>query len=358
MNSVESLPPYSASEQAKRLHQQLVIADLHADSLLWNRDLLEQGTYGHVDIPRLLEGNVAVQAFTVVTSVPRGRKITGTSADNMDLITPLSFVQLWPPSTWTSLKERALYQAEKLHDLAAQSDGRLLIVKSSTELEEFLERRKESPAMVGGFLGIEGAHCLEGQLRNVDVFFDAGFRMMSPSHFFDTEIGGSAQGEIKAGLSAFGKQVIRRMEELGMIVDLSHASADLIDDVLGISTRPIAVSHTGVKGTCDNQRNLSDKHLVGIAQTGGVIGIGYWQTATCGSDAEAIVKAIRYTTDLIGVEHVALGSDFDGATRAAFDTTGVVKITEGLLEQNFSTEEIRKIMGENVVRFLKQALPK
>ncbi len=142
-----------------------------------------------------------------------------------------------------------------------------------------------------------------------------------------------------------------------MIVDLAHASPKLFDHVLDISTRPVLVSHTGVNGTCDNTRNLSDKQIRRIAQTGGVIGIGYWKKAVCGSDAESIAKAIRYAADLVGPNHVALGSDFDGAVRAAFDTTGIVLITEALMEQAFTESEIRKIMGENVFRVLKESLP-
>jgi microsomal dipeptidase-like Zn-dependent dipeptidase len=112
-----------------------------------------------------------------------------------------------------------------------------------------------------------------------------------------------------------------------------------------------------VKGTCDNTRNLSDEQIKGIAATGGVVGIGYWETAVCGRDAKAIARAIRYTANIIGVEHVALGSDFDGAVGAPFDTTGVVQITDALISEGFSEEEIRMIMGGNAIRVLMQSLP-
>ena len=358
MNRIVIPPPYSASKQAEQLHRDLFIADLHADSLLWNRDLLNYGTYGHVDVPRLLQGNVGLQAFTVVTKVPRGRRIAGgTSSSNLDLITMLSIVQLWPVSTWMSLKERALYQAKRLHETETESEGKLVLIKSSHELEEYVEKRTSSRDMVGAFLGIEGSQCLEGEVGNVDVLFDAGFRMMSPTHHFDTEMGGSAHGESGGGLTEFGKQVIQRMESLNMIVDLSHASPALIDDVLDSTTLPIVVSHTGVKGTCDNQRNVSDHHLRRIAEAGGLIGIGYWSTAVCGTDVESIARAIRYTADLVGIDHLALGSDFDGSVRAIVDTTGIVLITDALLAHGFSEEEIRKIMGANVLRFLRDSLP-
>lgn len=142
-----------------------------------------------------------------------------------------------------------------------------------------------------------------------------------------------------------------------MIIDLAHASPQTIDDVLQITNRPVLVSHTGVQGTCEGMRNLSDRQLQQIAETGGVIGIGFWKTAVCGDDVGAIVKAIRYVSDRVGVEHVALGSDFDGAVRVPFDVSQLVQITEGLQQEGFTEPEIRKIMGLNVVHLLQQYLP-
>ena len=181
--------------------------------------------------------------------------------------------------------------------------------------------------------------------------------MMAPTHFFDNDIGGSAHGVAKGGLTDKGREMIRRMEAKKMIVDVAHASPRTIDDVLAIATRPVVVSHTGVKGTCDNTRNLSDDQLKAIAQTGGVIGIGFWDTAVCGTDAKAIAKALRYTADLVGVDHVALGSDNDGAVTAPFDITGVVEITDALMQEGFNDEDIAKIMGGNTLRVLKELLP-
>ncbi len=357
MNVTLAPPPYPASARAEQLHRTLTVADLHADSLLWDRDLLDRGTRGHVDVPRLIEGNVAIQAFTVVTKVPRGLNIERND-DASDLVTPLAIAQRWPLATWTSFAARALHQAKRLHRMAERSSGKLVILRTAADLDAFLERRKSGRAIVAGFLGIEGAHALDGDLTNIDALFDAGFRMMAPTHFFDTDIGGSAHGINKGGLTEKGREMIRRMEARGMILDLAHASPQVLDEALAMATRPVVVSHSGVKGTCDNRRNLSDEHLRGIARTGGVVGIGYWQTAVCGADARAIARAIRYTADLIGVEHVALGSDFDGAIPAPFDTTGLAQITGALLDAGFSEEQIRLIMGENVVRVLRQTLPK
>jgi len=358
LNVTLNAPPYMASERALELHKKLLVADLHADSLLWDRNLLDRGTRGQVDIPRLIEGNVALQAFTVVTKTPYVWKMNiERNDDRTDNIKILAIAQRWPTSTWNSLTQRALYQARKLQDAAARSGGKFTVIKTSADLSSYLDRRIKEPQITAGFLGIEGAHALDGDLANIDVLFEAGFRMMAPTHFFDNDIGGSAHGVEKGGLTEKGKEMIRRMEVRHMIVDVAHASAKTIDDVLAIATRPVVVSHTGVKGTCDNQRNLSDDQLKRIAQTGGVIGIGYWETAVCGKDATAIAKAIRYTANLVGVDHVGLGSDFDGAVTTPFDTSGLVQITDALIAEGFTDEEIGKIMGRNTLRLLIQSLP-
>lgn len=358
LNVALNRPPYLASERAVGLHKKLLVADLHADSLLWNRDLLDRSDSGHVDVPRLIEGNVALQAFTVVTKTPYVWKMNiERNDDKTDNIKILAVAERWPIATWSSLTERALYQASKLRDAAARSGGKFTLITSSAELSSYLDRRITDPHITAGFLGIEGAHALDGNLDNLDRLFDAGFRMMAPTHFFDNDIGGSAHGVEKGGLTDKGKEMIRRMESKRMIVDVAHASAKTIDDVLAIATRPVFVSHSGVRGTCDNQRNLSDDELQGIARTGGVIGIGYWDTAVCGTDAQAIAKAIRYAANLVGVDHVGLGSDFDGAVKTPFDTTGLVQITDALIAEGFSDEEIGKIMGRNVLRLLIQNLP-
>jgi len=356
LNPVLAKPPYNASERARELHRHLLIVDLHADSLLWQRDLLVRNNRGHVDIPRLIEGNVALQAFTIVTKSPRNLNIESND-DKTDNITLLAIAELWPKASWQSLKHRALYQAFKLTNAAERSDGKFVLIKTSADLANYLKRRSSEPDITAGFLGVEGAHALEGDLSNIDFFYDYGIRMMSPTHFFDNDMGGSAHGLTKGGLTPLGREMVKRMQAKHMIVDLAHASNAVISDVLRISTRPVVVSHTGVKGTCNNTRNLSDEQLKGIAKTGGLIGIGYWETAVCGQDAKAIARAIRYTANLVGVNYVSLGSDFDGAVAQPFDTTGLVQITDALIAEGFTDEEIKLIMGGNAIRVLMVSLP-
>jgi microsomal dipeptidase-like Zn-dependent dipeptidase len=356
INRVLESPPYPVSEAAHQLHARLFVADLHADALLWNRDLLSSSTYGHVDVPRLRRGGVALQVFDAVVKTPRSQNYDGNSGDS-DMITGLAILQRWPLRTWGSLKERTLFAAQKLHNVAARSNGSFLVVTSQADLEKLVQGRKSRPPVTGGVLGIEGLHALEGDLANLDAFYDAGFRVMGLTHFFDNQLGGSAHGIDKGGLTDFGRQVVRRMEEKHIVVDLAHAAPRMIDDVLAMATRPVIVSHTGVKSTCDHIRNLSDDHLRRVAATGGMVGIGYWDAAVCDVTVAGIVRAIQRAVEVAGIDHVGLGSDFDGATTTPFDTTGVPQITDGLLAAGLAETDIAKIMGGNVLRVLRETLP-
>lgn len=356
LNSVSGLGIQPISQATQTFHQSSAIADLHADSLLWNRDLNKLANYGHVDIPRLIQGNVALQIFTVVTKVPNPLKLEKNS-DRTDNITLLAILQRWSIPTWFSLKERALYQAKRLKSFATRSQDKFYLIQTKQDLSNYLSVRQTNPKITAGLLGIEGAQSLEGKIENVDRLFEAGFRLIGLAHFFDNEVSGSVHGIDRTGLTSFGREVIKRMDSLHIIIDLAHASPQTIDEVLTLTDRPVLVSHTGVKGTCDNPRNLSDRQIRQIAQHGGIIGIGFWKTAICGEDAMPIARSIRYVADLVGVDRVALGSDFDGAVRLPFDVSNMSQITNALIAEKFTKAEIKKIMGLNVLHFLEILLP-
>lgn len=355
MNGLTRPRPWPASERATRLLATAFAADLHADTLMWGRDLLRRGERGHVDIPRLIEGHVALQTFASFTKVPRGLNFEVNRGDT-DQVLPLMVLQRWPYRTWFDMRERALHAAARLRAAEAASGGRFRIIRTGADLRAYAEQRRTNPAQTAGLLAIEGAQALNGDVRNVDVLYDAGFRMMSPSHFFDTEFGGSSAGLNRIGLTEAGRAMVRRMEERRMVVDLAHASPQTIEDVLAVATRPVVVSHTGVEGTCAGPRNLTDRQLQRVAATGGVIGIAYFDTAVCGVDANAIARAIRRAADVAGADHVALGSDFDGAVNTPFDTTGLAVLVDALFAQRFTDAEIRQILGGNALRVLSGAL--
>ncbi|MCH7948332.1 MAG: dipeptidase [candidate division Zixibacteria bacterium] len=356
-NRVFSNPPYNvASLEATKLHEELLIADLHSDALIWGRDLLENNDRGHVDIPRLSEGNIALQVFSVPTKVPKKISQWGTDPDQLNLITLSAITMAWPISSWFNLSSRVTHLGNYLNEVAEESGGRFRVIKTSSELNELFKVRERKKELTGGILAIEGLHALDGEIENLDQFYVTGYRIMGLVHHFDNMIGGSSYGLKKGGLTKFGRRVIEKMDELGIIIDLAHASEQLIEDVLEVTSRPVVVSHTGVKGTCKRTRNLGDDQVRAIAEKGGLIAIGFWRGAVCGTQPTDIARAIRYTVELVGIEHVALGSDFDGDAMP-FDATGMVQITEALLNEGFSETEIKKIMGENLIGFLLENLP-
>jgi membrane dipeptidase len=348
--------PYHASDRAQALHQRLWVADMHADSLLWGRDLIRRSDLGQVDLPRLIDGNVALQVFAASTKTPRHLNIDR-NADDSDDVLFLALAQGWPPSTWRRLLPRALHLARRAEQTADRSDGRLRIIRTTADLADYQAARTSDRAITAAVLSIEGAHALDGEPANVDVVADAGFRMMSPSHFFDNAFGGSAHGLVKGGLTAAGHEMVRRMEGRGMVVDVAHASAATIDDILAMAERPVVASHTGLRGIADNARNLSGGQARAIAETGGVIGIGFWPTACGGDEVEDIARSIDYAVDVAGVDHVGLGSDFDGGVPVPFDATGLAQVTDALLDRGLDDGAIERIMGGNVRRLLSDTLP-
>lgn len=354
MNVVAPLP-LPISPRAAALHARLQVADMHADSLLWNRDLLTESRQGQVDVPRLLKGNVALQVFSSVTKTPKRQNYDSNPA-NSDTITALAIAQLQPPRTWGSLLQRSLWHASKLDRFAAASNGRLRVIRSAAQFDRLLADRVEGAKVVGAMLSIEGLQDLEGQLSNLDVLHGAGFRMAGLAHFFDNDVAGSMHGERKAGLTPLGRQVVRRMEALGMIVDIAHSSHATIADVLALARRPVVASHGGVQATCRVNRNLTDAEIRGVARTGGVVGIGYWDGAICSTRPDAAAAAIAHVRDLVGVDHVGLGSDFDGAVTTAFDSAHVAAITQALLDRGFSDADISKVMGGNVLRVIRAGI--
>eukprot|EP01102_Stenamoeba_stenopodia_P016513 TRINITY_DN577_c1_g1_i1.p1 TRINITY_DN577_c1_g1~~TRINITY_DN577_c1_g1_i1.p1 ORF type:complete len:457 (-),score=122.32 TRINITY_DN577_c1_g1_i1:53-1402(-) len=368
MNRIVDTRLPELSKETKDFHDTLFVCDFHSDSLLWKeRDLLKRNDYGHMDVPRLIEGNVALQAFTIVTGTPMKMNIEANDEPTLltDMMTLKVATERWSIGSLTKRAERTLYQAARLRDLVARSEGKLFLIENQQQLKDYIARREQSKLngegqvqMTAGFLGIEGLSALDGNLSNIEVFYKAGIRMMALTHFYDNELGGSAHGRHKGGITLLGRKAMERMEALNILVDVAHASKATIDDVISLAKRPVVNSHTGVRGVCNNNRNLDDEQIKGIARTGGIVGIGFFSPAICGDDMiGSIVKSIRYVKDLVGIEYVGLGSDFDGFVGTPFDTTGLVYLSEALLRDGFTRDEVRLVMGENTKRLLLKALP-
>ena len=333
LNRVEPHAPYEIREAVQKRHEGLLVADWHSDTLLWNRSLLDRASRGHVDVPRLVDGNVAIQMFTLVTMVPAGINYERNEMTS-DMITMAAIAQRWPMRTWSSAYERAVYQTEKFHGYVREAPDRLQFVGDVEALKRVLEARAAG-----------------------DRLYDAGVRMVGLQHFFDNRLGGSLHGMSHAGLTDFGRAVVQRAQARQMIIDVAHSSPAVVEDVLDMATRPIVVSHTGVYGACASARNISDVQMQRIAAAGGLIAMGYWEGAICEATPAGIVRAIRYAIDLVGVNHVALGSDYDGAITAPCDTSELVILTQEMIDQGFTETEIAQVMGENTRRFLLANLP-
>ncbi len=180
--------------------------------------------------------------------------------------------------------------------------------------------------------------------------------MAGLTHFFDNELAGSMHGLKKGGLTPFGREIVAAMEAKGMIVDIAHLSNAGVAEVLAMARRPVVSSHGGVQATCKVNRNLSDEEIRGVAKTGGIIGVGYWEGAICDTSPAAVAKAMKHIRDLVGIEHVALGSDYDGATTVRFDTSQLVQVTQALMTAGFTADEIRAAMGGNAMRVIRAGL--
>ncbi len=354
-NVVLAHEPYEISADAQALHDSLRVGDLHSDMLLWMRDPSRWNDRGHTDLPRLRAGQVALQVFASVTKTPSSMNYEANSADS-DNITPLAIAQRWPMDTWGSIRNRALYHADRLNRLADRDDA-FTVVRSRADLDAVLAAREHDPDAMAGLLATEGAHPLEGDIANLVPLWDAGYRMIGLQHFFDNELGGSLHGLSGAGLTAFGREAVAGMLDMGFIIDVAHSSPQVVRDVLAMTNQPLIVSHTGIHGHCPVTRNIPDDLMQAIAAEGGLIGIGFWEDVTCDDSPEGVVAAILAAIELVGVEHVALGSDYDGTITTTFDASEYAVLTDRLLDAGLGEADIRAVMGENLIAFYQANLP-
>jgi membrane dipeptidase len=219
---------------------------------------------------------------------------------------------------------------------------------------ESMNRQKR----IAGVVVVEGGHCIEDKLENLLAFYGAGVRVMTITWNNSTSWAVSAKDSRAdaVGLNDFGKQVIRTMDSLGMIIDVSHVGRKTVDDILATSKNPIIASHSGAYAIRDHYRNLTDAQIRAIAQRGGVIGVVFYPTFLVSSGQarlENVVQHIDYIKNLVGVDYVALGSDFDGIETTPVgleDVSHFPALTEALLQKGYSRQDVRKILGENFMR--------
>lgn len=346
------IPLPKPSVKADKLHKAHVIADVHNDTLLFERNFLQRSTMGHIDLPRAEDAGVNLLVFAAATLIPLGFHESGTDENQPDAL-KLIYGSKFSPQTFMTPLQRAIYQSKRLHGLVGQSQGRMHMVLKKGDLD-----RVENQTSLGAILAFEGAQAVGSDPNNIDRLFDAGYRVAGYCHFIDNAFACSKHGAKRAGLTPAGHELTQRCVDLGMALDLAHLSASGVEDVLKITSNvPLLVSHTGLKSWVNNNRTIIDEQAQEIARRGGLIGIGFWDEVLRGNSPEAVVDGIQHAVELLGEDHVCFGSDFDGAILPSIDISQLPILTHVMLERGMPEATVQKIVGGNALRFFKAVLP-
>ena len=359
-NTVVLPPPYEFEPSIIDFHKSLFIADLHADTFTAVDSFMQRKNYAHLDFARARDGGFALLTMGIATEVPLSmvrRRPEGVTRGG-NLIKFGAMAAMEPIGNWLSNYQRGSWILDNVHRTVAENPDQLALITAREDLAELIaEHTTGNGSRIGILLAVEGGHILEGKVERLDDLYARGVRMFSLTHAFDNEYGGASEGAEQYGITPAGQALLARMQELGIIIDIAHASPALIDDLLDQIESPVVYSHGGVRGVCDIDRNLPEAALEKIRTNGGLIAIGFWDRVICGETVQDIAASMRYVADRIGVEHVALGSDFDGGVKTVFDATGLPLLTGALFDAGFSELEISQIMGGNYARLLMTGLP-
>ena len=324
------------------LHARVCVADGHADSLMWRRDLNTRSTHGHVDFPRLKDAGVKLQCFTVVT---QGYPL-------VDGFGAFAAQRGWPREARATRWARCVAQLDWMHALAGASQGTVAVAPTGAALEDNLRR-----GALSAVLGVEGLQALEGDASRVAELARRGVRFASPLHLANNALGGSSFPLMgNRGLTPHGREVVEAMVAHGLAIDVAHASRRTLDDLLAVpGARPFC-SHGGVDGAHRSWRNLPDHALKAIADAGGVVGIILTPIYLGGTSLEAVVRHVEHALSVMGEDGVGLGSDFDGMVplpQGMRDVRDLRKVTAALLKR-LPTGTVEKILGENLRRFFRE----
>lgn len=367
--------PAELDRRATELHRRALVIDTHMDTLqrvlIQGADLGVRSTSGQSDLPRLKAGGVDAQFFAI-----------------------------WPDPMYAPhhAARRTLQLIDAMHSVLNKYPDRIELARNARDIERIVASGK-----LAALMGIEGGHAIQNDLALLRMFHRLGVTYMTLTHSNTNDWADSSTDKARwGGLNDFGRQVVREMNRLGMLVDVSHVSEDTVMDVLEVSTKPVIASHSSCLALCNHPRNLSDKALKAIAQKGGVIGINFFsgfvdqkyldamnakqndilatlnekkQIAPEDLDRVAaerlkllddpgiprppfarILDHIDHAVKIAGIDHVGIGSDLDviPTPEGMNDVSDMPKITKGLLERGYKEADIRKILGGNFLRVLRQ----
>lgn len=348
MQTSSTAEPVRISDEARKVHESGMLFDGHND-LPWQIRKLAGGSFDkldisqpqselHTDIPRLKKSGLKAQFWSVYVS--------GDTIDTNDSLL------------------RTLEQIDLVHKMIKRYPETFELAATADDIERIAKSGK-----IASMLGVEGGHSIEGSLQMLKKFYDDGVRYMTLTHNRSLDWAESCKGDPKKGLSPFGEEIVREMNRLGMLVDLSHVSDQTMRDALQITKAPVIFSHSSVRAICDHSRNVPDSILKTLPANGGVVMINFFPsfvvpTNELEQDKEAlgdlgtVVDHIEHVIRVAGIDHVGIGSDYDGVTRLPVgleDVSTYPSITQELLKRGYKTEQIHKILGGNILRALRAA---
>jgi membrane dipeptidase len=343
------------------------IFDGHNDTLLsvylpergGGRSFLKRSDNGHLDLPRAREGGFGGGLFAVF--VPENPDVAE-ARDSSEEIPDLPFLPA--PVDHPYALRTAISITAGLYRMEAESEGQVKVVRTADELTDCLQQ-----GILAAVLHFEGAEPIDPALDGLQVFYEAGLRSLGIVWSRPNAFGNGVAFDFPnspntgPGLTPAGKDLVRTCNQLGIAIDLSHLNEKGFWDVVKLTDSPLIASHSCAHAVCPSTRNLTDKQLDAIGESGGVVGINFYvgflradgkrESDTPISD---IVRHIDYIAERIGVEHVGFGSDFDGALipNEVGDVTGLPKVVAALRDHGYDDAALRKITHENWIRVLKQ----
>jgi membrane dipeptidase len=258
-----------------------------------------------------------------------------------------------PSAFATTAYQRSLQMIDTFTVQLARNSTTFAQARTSAEIQYVTASGK-----FAGILGVEGGHSIENDISKLVALYQRGARYMTITWNNSTAWATSAADAQSAtrGLSDFGRQVIRTMDSLGMIIDVSHVGIKTIEDILQVTTKPIIASHSGVRALRNHTRNLTDNQMTSIAQRGGVIGIVFypWFLSASGTATiDSVIRHIDYVKNLVGIDYIAVGSDFDGIEVTPVgleDVSRFPNLTMALLRRGYSSSDVKKLLGANYLR--------
>ena len=322
---------------ATKLHQESIIFDGHCDTLLeilaGKRKFEKRSTKGHIDLPRLREGGVTAQVFAVYLE---------------DQYLPAGAVK------------QTLRMLDALHhELDAHPDAFTLATRAAG-----IEAAKRE-GKVAAVVGLEGAEALEGDLATLRMFYRLGVRLLTVAWSRRNQAADGV-GELRTGggLTTHGVELVKECNRLGVLLDISHLAPAGVKEVLEISSQPVIASHSNAYALCAHQRNLTDEQLQAVARKGGVVCVVFVPVFITAerqdASLEKLLDHIDYIVRVAGIDHVGLGSDFDGFSPppplGLEDVTCMPGITAGLVQRGYSEADVRKVLGENFLRVFRQVV--